>query len=165
MAARHMTGTEFLTQSGFGQLGVGVVASFPEYPPHNTKLTALLQRSQPGDESNVQSVVGLLLQARQLHEQGNFAGEQQALVQADRLLDQLLAGGGGRSNPLLAVLVVVALAALAWFLLQGNATPKRLPPPRRNARRPRRQPRARRTPKPVPDDEGEDDEGDADDEA
>ena len=160
MAARHMTGTEFLAASGFGQVGAGVVATFPEYPPHNTKLATLLAQTKPGDESAVQSVAGLLLQARQLHEQGNFAGEQHALVQADQLLDQLLAGGGGLTGNGKALLVVVllALAALAWFLSDGFATSKRrLPPPRRNARRQRRAPR-----KPPPDNEKDDDEDDED---
>jgi len=171
MAARHMTGTQFLAEIGFGQDPV-TPASFPEYPPHNTKLQALEKSLPPGTPA-LHAVYQLLLHARQLHSQGNFAEEMKVLNQADNVLDALASGtqAGAAAKTLAAVVVVIVLGLLAYaYWPQITAEPRKsakskrpLPPWLKNRKGRRRPSRAKARTQPKGDDGGEDDDGDDDD--
>lgn len=176
MAARHMTGTQFLSEIGFGA-DLVTPSSFPEYPPHNTKLQALEKSLPPGSPA-LNAAYQLLMHARQLHSQGNFAEEMKALNQADQVLDALMAGSsaGAAAKTLAAVVVVIVLGLLAYAYWpqiaaagtgpRKNPKSKRSLPPwlkNRKARGARRAKAKART-QPKGDDDGEDDDdGDDDD--
>lgn len=166
-----MTGTQFLAEIGFGQDAV-TPASFPEYPPHNTKLHELEKRV-PADSPSVHAVYQLLLYARQLHGQANFAEETKVLAQADLILDQLVAStqAGVVTKALFATVVVLILGALAYMYWPQIERVTRVNPPKSGkAKRPfpawlkNRKRRGRGRPKAKPraqpkddDDDGEDD--------
>jgi len=128
-----MTGTQFLSELGFGQVPV-TPTSFPEYPPHNARLQALAKQLPEGSTS-LDAVYALLLYARQLHGQANFAEESRALTQADLMLDALASSlqAGMTTKTLAAVVVLILLGALAYaYWPQIEATTRPRSQPRKN---------------------------------